>query len=184
MNSTTAKHIRLLYIIAALLSIAILLFAFSGCSSTAPSTPGVAATPVETKQAPPAENKFLKQFGDIITFDNGVTISISEPAPYTPTQYAAGTVDGNENLVFNVVVTNGSDEPIDPMFLGSVSAGGQEASSIIDMENNIGLPPSTAILPGQSVTWQEAYAVVSSTDITFQMSYNFFKDAIFTNVPF
>jgi hypothetical protein len=122
----------------------------------------------------------VKGFGKIITYTDGVSISVSTPAPYQPTEFAAGAVDGQSAVVFTVVVTNGSKETLDVAAFASANSGGKVASSIADLANNIGLSPSTSLLAGQTVQWQEAFSVADVNDITFQITPDFLHDkAIF-----
>ena len=188
MNSTTAKHIRLLYILTGLLAIFALISLFAGCSSKPAETPTQPSGASQLTQTPPPVNNFIKQFGDVITWDDGTSISVSAPAPFEPTAYAAGGHEGWANLVFEIVMTNGTDEPMDPFSWPSLSSGGQEAATWTDIGNpigDIGMGPTTSILPGQSVKWLVAYAVADPSTLTFQiMPQVGYEEGIFTNIPF
>lgn len=190
MNSTTEKHILLLYILIALLAISILCLIFTGCSTkvATDATASQAAVAAEETQTPPAVNEFAKKFGDTITWSNGVSISVGAPTTYTPTEYAAGVVPGSTNVVFEIVLTNNGAEPYDPVVWPSVSSGGVEASNIADVGSDlgtIGLVPTTTVLPGQTIKWYQAFSVADANTITFQISPDPFGDkGIFTNIPF
>ena len=190
MNSSTAEHIRLLYILTGLLAIVALILLFAGCSTkvATDTTASQAAAPVEETQTPPAVNEFAKKFGDTITWSDGVSISVGAPTTYTPTEYAAGVVDGSTNVVFEIVLTNNGAEPYDPVVWPSVSSGGVEASNIADVGSDlgtVGLVPTTTVLPGQTIKWYQAFSVADANAITFQISPDPFGDkGVFTNIPF
>jgi len=151
--------------------------------------PSVAA-PVDELTTPsqtPEADDMLRGFGEAITWVNDVSISVSHPTPFQPSEYAAGVVDGYAAVVFTIVLTNNSGEVYDPMVYNRVSSGGAEASSIFDTSNPVGEiagSPHTAVLPGQTVQWLEAYSVADPAAITFETSPGFeYLDAIFTNIP-
>ena len=143
------------------------------------------AQPVEDEPAP-AQDDMIVGFGEAITYENSVSISVSAPAEFVAGEYAAGVVAGQPQVVFTLVLTNGSDEVLNPMAYGTLSSGGAEASAIFDTGNpagEIGSAPTTAVLPGQTVQWLEAYSVADPAAMTFQVSPSFeYKDAIFTNI--
>lgn len=190
MKSTTAKHIRLLYIIGALLTISVLCLLFAGCSTTttAVADPKASSATQPESQTPPPVNNFLKQFGDTITWSNGVSVSVSTPADFVPNEESVGSVPGRTNLAFEIVLTNGSNEPLDPFVYTTASSGGMEASFISDLANpigSVGFFPSTTLLPDQSTKWFVAYSVADPADITLEVDLGFDYDSgLFTNIPF
>ncbi len=66
-------------------------------------------------------------------------------------------------------------------------SGGIEATRIIDVGaegGQVGIPPTTAVLPGESITWQEAWSVADSASLTMQTAPSFgYESVVFTNVP-
>lgn len=124
-------------------------------------------------------------FGEAMTWDDNVSLSVSTPAPFTPTEWAAGA-DQAHHIAFTLVLTNESSEVLEPIVYSRVSSGGAEASQVFDIDNPVGDltgGPTTAILPGQTVTWVEGYSVADPEVITFQVSPSFeYVDAIFTNI--
>ncbi|WP_344377683.1 DUF2510 domain-containing protein [Agromyces tropicus] len=125
-------------------------------------------------------------FGETMVWTNEVTMSVSAPEPFTPSDLAAGA-DQGVNLVFTITIVNGSAESLQPIVLTRVSSDGVEASRILDVGaegGQVGIPPTTAILPGESLTWREAYSVADPDSITLQTAPSFqYEDVIFTNVP-
>lgn len=162
--------------------------ATGGDSPKAPpaAEPSFAPEPTQEPEPAPEPNDMILAFGEAMTWEDGVSLSVSQPAPFTAGEYAAGVVPGQAQIVFTIVITNGSPAALDPMAYASVSSGGAEASAIFDSGNpagEIGMGPTTTILPGQTVQWLEAYSVADPNAITFQVSPSFeYEDAIFTNI--
>ena len=147
--------------------------------------PSLAEPPAEEKPTPPPALDLLA-FGEAMEWQDGVQMSVSEPVPFTATEWAAGVVEGQAQIAFTIVITNNSDEVLEPSVYSRLSSGGQEASTIFDTGNPLGdvsMPPSTAVLPGQTVQWIEAYSVADPATLTYQTAPSFsYEDAIFTNI--
>ena len=168
------------------------LLTLSGCvpalSSTSP-----ASGPDESSESsgPSPEPSFAESpdaeeevgnlaFGDAVAYADNVSISVSVPAAYAPDEYAAGN-DQAHNVAFTVTITNGSTENVEPAAYASVSSGGVEGSQIFD--SALSTSPTTVLLPGQTVTWVEAYSIADPASIVFQISPSFEYDStVFTNV--
>lgn len=169
--------------------------ALTGCgidveSIAKPPVEEPATTEATPEFAEPAEESapvddMILGFGDSMIWEDNVSMSVSAPTPFTPTEYAAGATQP-ESVVFRVVLKNDSSQKLEPFVYSTLLSGGVEASKIFDSSNaigEIGGAPSTVILPGQSVTWMEAYSVTDSKDLTMQISPSFdYEDAIFTTV--
>lgn len=102
-------------------------------------------------------------FGDTYTWPDGLAVTISAPEVVEPSEAAAGTVDGQENLSFTITVTNGTGEDIESsMIMLTVVSGGHEASEIFDTDWEY---PTSTILPGKDLTWKVAYSVADPSDL-------------------
>ena len=103
-----------------------------------------------------------------------------------PSDSAYGVVTGMNYLAFTVVLTNNSDEALEPSPYTSLSAGGVESDGVYDTENSIGRiggSPETVILPGQTVQWIEGFNVADVTSLTLQSAPSYeYTDAVFTNI--
>ncbi|WP_460513729.1 hypothetical protein [Frigoribacterium salinisoli] len=121
-------------------------------------------------------------FGDTWQYDDGLTVTVSAPEPYTPSEYASGA-DQAEAVVFTITIENGTEANFDPsLSIPNVSSGGTEASRIVDFEGATGLPPSTTVPSGQSVSWQAAFSVVDPEQIVLDVAPSFDHDAaVFTS---
>lgn len=146
-------------------------------------------TPVPTEEATDAPEDGAMgglEFGDTMTWDDGVTMSVAEPEPFTPSDLSAGA-DQAVNLVFTLTITNDSSENLQPVVISTLSSDGTEATRIFDIGadgGQVGIPPTTAILPGESITWREAWSVADEASLTMQTAPSFqYEPAVFTNVP-
>ncbi|HEU4756704.1 MAG TPA: DUF2510 domain-containing protein [Agromyces sp.] len=145
--------------------------------------PNESATPDESEEGAATEGL---AFGDTMEWSDGVTMTVSEPEPFTPSELAAGA-DQAENLVFTLTITNDSSESMQPIVVSTLSSDGTEATRIIDIGaegGQVGIPPTTPVLAGESITWQEAWSVADSASLTMQTGPSFaYESVVFTNVP-
>lgn len=151
----------------------------STTSAPAMETTVEAAEEVATTEAP-SENP---KFGQKATWSDGVSVTVSEPSDFTPSEYAAGVTGGTPKL-FEVTIENGSQKNVDPqMFFFSAQSGSQEASEIYDTEQGLDMTPTTTLLPGKSVNFKIAFDLADPSDITMEVGVlDFEKDSIyFTN---
>jgi hypothetical protein len=129
-------------------------------------------------------------FGDTMTWDDGVALTVSAPEPYTPSPFAVGSTLA-DNVVFTMTITNNSTENLQPVPFPSLTSAGQEASQIFDvgedLEGNgddVGIPPTAIVPPGGSLSWRVAWSVADPASLTMQASPSFaYENATFTNVP-
>lgn len=146
-----------------------------------PSAPGPdTVTPPTFAEAPepdPAPENM--PFGNAVTYEDGMSISVSTPSPYTPSEYAAGN-DYPTNLSFTITVTNGTGANVDAYAYVQVTSGGTSGSQIFDLNTSY---PTGVILPGQSLSWVENWSVADPNAIVLSVAPGFeYTDAIFTNV--
>jgi hypothetical protein len=175
--------------IAVLAAASVLILALVGCSpvsqAEAPAPEAsIAQPPVteEPKPTPPPKLDLLA-FGEAMTWDDGMSLSVSAVEPYQAGEWAAGVVEGQPQVQFRIVVTNGTQAVYEPTVYGQMISGGQGASQIFDSGNGLVGAPMGAVLPGQTIEWIEAYSVADPASLTFQVSPGYeYEDAIFTNV--
>ncbi len=152
-------------------------------ASEAAETPLDQEEPAEEPDTAPVGNL---AFGDTMVWEDDVELTVSAPVPYSPTEFAAGATLPN-NIVFTMTITNNSTENLEPLPFAQLSSGGQEASQIFDITadgEDVGVPPTTVILPGESVTWRTAWSVADPAALTMQVAPSFaYEDAVFTNIP-
>ena len=138
--------------------------------------------PVASQPSATPDNPTQRKLGGVVTYKDGLSVSVSLPAAYTPSAQAAGVIDGSTNIIFNVVIINNSKKNADVGGFPTVNSGGVSASAISDFENKVGVPPNTTLLPSQSITFQDAYSVKDQADITYLITPGLdYRQAIFTS---
>lgn len=173
----------------------ILMATLAGCSlrTTAVDPAASAATAEEVSAGtPPAPkaNDFVKPFGDVVSYKDGVSISVGLIGEFTPSNSQVFPLpEGETAMVFKVVLTNNSNEVFKPGAMALANSGGKPATYIADSGNTeypgLGLFPTTSLLPGQTLEWFSAFGVSDVSDITLEVSPSPFgyDKAIFTNIP-
>lgn len=177
-----------------LAAVALAVIALGGCSlptsitgGNAPAvqvTPSLPSTPAYTPAAVPTPTPTKAAtylFGDTVTWESGLSVTISKVAPYKPSKYAAGVTQANQ-VVVTVTLKNGTTAPFDPvLFMVSAVSGSTEADEIYDSQNGIGGNPSTKVLPGREVSWKVALSVTDPADIVAEVAPDFNSEsAMFT----
>lgn len=184
-------RMRSLRFTAPLVGLAALLLV-AGCSSTpstgttgekAPSMDDVkassSAAATETAAEDTAADSGVYKFGETAKFE-GLTIGVSAPSPYTPSETAfIGDTKTPNNVKMTVTITNTGSEAYDPILTSStVSSGGQEALAVTDSEKNVGIPPTTKVLPGKSVSYDVAFNVADPNDLQLDVTGGFAYDTV------
>lgn len=150
----------------------------SGTNRPADDAPAEAddAEPAVEETTPPVTNP---TFGQAYTWDDGLSLTIGAPEPFTPSEYAAGITDGATNVKFTVTIVNGTDKNFEPAatYL-TVQSGNTEASQIFDSENGAGTGPSTALLPGREATFSVGFSVADPADIVMDASVGWDYDSV------
>ena len=152
----------------------------------APDDPG-ADPDAEQPEAPVAGDL---RFGETMTWDDGVALTVSAPEPYTPSDFAVGATRAS-SVVFTFTITNNSTQDLQPLPLPTLSSGDQEVSQIFDIGSDlfgtgddVGFPPAETIEPGASVSWRAAWSVDDPSSLTMEVAPNFlYPSATFTNAP-
>ncbi|MEV1129273.1 DUF308 domain-containing protein [Agromyces sp. NPDC049794] len=153
-----------------------------------PDDGGPGADPdADQPEAPDAGNL---RFGETMTWDDGVALTVSVPEPYTPSDFAVGATQAN-HVVFTLTITNDSSEDLQPLPLPTLSSGDQEVSQIVDLggdllnpADDVGIPPTATVEPGGSVTWRVAWSLDDPSSLTLQAAPSLgYPSVTFTNVP-
>lgn len=157
--------------------------AFAGAVSDSISKPitksGSSATTGATEGAADAASTDTNAtFGQTVTYKDGLAITVSEPVPFTPGQYAAGAEQA-ANVLFTITVLNGTEKNYEPLLYSTVSSGGTEGEAIFDADNALDGAPTTIIPAGKSVTYKAGFSVADPNKIVFDMSLGFRDHAVF-----
>lgn len=146
-----------------------------------PTTEATTPAPVidTPEPTPTPERPAYGEFGGVgFTYDNGITITLSAPAAYEPSDSAFAEGDFDAYVSFDVTITNDSVDPFDPSGLyATMSSGGREAVQSFDSELGLAGQPQTQVLPGRSVTWSEGWGVADPADLTYQIAPSFEYEA-------
>lgn len=154
--------------------------------TTSASTTSVPTTPSqedawEMPSVPEQTQPEYPYLGESFAWDNGLTVTLSKPKPYTPSQYVLEYEDFpyKSFVVVTVTVANGSLEPYDPsQFMESVQSGDVESSELYDTDNGIGEDPQTRVLPGHKVSWKFGYNVKDPKDVTVEVTPGFDYESV------
>ena len=130
------------------------------------------------------------RFGETMTWDDGVALTVSVPEPYTPSEFAVGATREN-TVVFTLTITNNSTEDLQPLPLPTLSSGDQEVSQVFDIGSDVfgpgddvGIPPTATVEPGGSVSWRVAWSLDDPSSLTLEAAPSLlYPSATFTNVP-
>jgi hypothetical protein len=113
-------------------------------------------------------------FDQPFLYEDGLEVTVGAPQPYEPSEWAAGTEGGTSYVVMTVTIVNGSAENFDPaIFYVTASSAGTEATQIYDTDG-LGSTPSTAVLPGGSVSFPIAFALNDPAQIVLEVEPSMF----------
>lgn len=144
----------------------------AGSASTAPPTSADDTTPATVPGVPTTvdDQPTTLTLGETFERSDGVSITISEPRKFTPSEYAADRYSSPAFVVMDVKIKNDGEQNFDPIeTYASAQSGDKEAEDIYDSEQDIGSPPSTSVLPGRSTSYKIAYGVQDSKDLVVEI---------------
>ncbi len=143
--------------------------------TTAPEIPSTSAA--TSTRRPPAQNP---RFGEAYRYDDGLSVTIAPPTPYSPSE-SASTNDPGHYVAFAVTVVNGSSDNYDPDFFQTTcQSDNLEAERVFDSSQGVG-SPSTTVLPGREVAFTVVFKVSNPADTVLEVTPGFdYEPAIFT----
>lgn len=99
------------------------------------------------------------RLGQAVTFDDGTKVLVATPVMFTPSTYAAGHTR-ERAIKVDIIVTNGTDKPIDAALITvNGTHGGRQAPQIFDAQRGLGMQPAGTVLPGKSITFPAAFSI-------------------------
>lgn len=109
-------------------------------------------------------------FGKSYTWDDGVTITVSKPAKFRPSEYSE--VKGAKAYrKFTITVVNKSSGPIDlNLAYITMQSNNKEAEQVFDSENGLEGSPSTKLLRGRESEWEIGFGVANPKDMVMEVS--------------
>ncbi|MFZ2227243.1 MAG: hypothetical protein WA090_00740 [Candidatus Nanopelagicaceae bacterium] len=126
--------------------------ALTGCGKKADTvaTPTESATPTPTATV-------SNSFGSPITLGEGITVTISKPATFTPGQFASNYLPGQAANVFTATIKNESGSEVDPSTISLVaSSGSNTCTDVLDGDNGISGAPTEPIATAGEVDFKFA----------------------------
>ncbi len=105
-------------------------------------------------------------FGDTVSYDNGVTVTIPAGTPYTPNDpiWSTQKVD----LGYDVTVHNGSSAKITVNLIGEATAGGTDGDDILD--KSLDTMTDFSLAAGATHTYHIAFSLASQSDVALSVS--------------
>ena len=148
----------------------------TGDDATGGADPGSASAPDEPDTG-------TAVFGDTLEYDDGLTVTVSAPQPFTPSDSAH--VDGPAPaafVAFDVTVGNGTATDYDPIGLFvTLQSGSTEEAQVFDTEQGLEGAPYTTLLPGREVSFRIGFGASVPDDLVLQLSPGFeYEPVLFT----
>ena len=132
----------------------------------------------ETSEAPQENPKF----GETVTYESGLQVTVSKPKPTRITEYAAMTKKWKAYQAFDVVVLNDSGKNFDvsAMYF-TMQSNDEEAEQIFD--EGFDGPPSTTLLDGRQSKFRIGFGVNNPNDMVLELELGDFESepTIYTN---
>ena len=143
-------------------------------AASQPPASSPAAAP--TQDAPTAagehtQGEGTQPFGSTATWPDGVSITVSKPMPFKPSEYAAVGTKAPKYVAVEVTLKNGSKAPVEAMSASlRGTSGDAEAEPVFDGERST--LPSSRVMPGKSLKWRQAFGQPGG-DITITADWSF-----------
>ncbi|MCT2007864.1 hypothetical protein M3C74_07085 [Micrococcus lylae] len=109
-------------------------------------------------------------FGDTYTWHNGLAVTVGQPQPFTPSEWASIENEDGQHHMFDVSVVNGTSEAHDAFEISlQASSGGEQSGMIFDTDNRIDVP-TVSIQPGKTLNFKVAFTLKDPSDINMDVS--------------
>jgi len=134
--------------------------------------------PEETTEAPKENPKF----GQTVTYENGIQVTVGKPKSTKITEYAAMTKKWKSYQAFEVVVVNNSGKNFDVSGLYfTMQSNDEEAEQIFD--EGFDGAPSTTLLDGRQSKFRIGFGVNNPEDMVLELELGDFESepTIYTN---
>ncbi len=150
----------------ALIAYALLGVLLTSCESTVGSAAvdpqACGNRPAQTAEAGPLA------FGETFTYEDGLSLTVGRPAPFSPSDVAAGAEGFSAAVRFSVTVVNGTTGNVEPApFSATVQSADAEGSEVL--EGDLIGPPSAVLLPGREATFSIGFAVQDAADLVMEV---------------
>jgi hypothetical protein len=128
----------------------------------------------------PSTTDGVYAFGELVTFEDGSTLTVEAPVEFRPKKFAFGGEAFSDHVKFQATFTNNTDKVFDPgLTTGNVTSAGVEGESVYQEGLDA---PENPVLPGKSITWWMGYGVQdpADTQLTVRLGFLDYDDVIFT----
>lgn len=143
-------------------------------AASQPPASSPAAAPTQdapTAAGEPTQGEGTQPFGSTATWPDGVSITVSKPMPFKPSEYAAVGTKAPKYVAVEVTLKNGSKAPVESSMASlRATSGDQEAESVFDSAKGIEMS-SSRVLPGKSLKWRQVFGQPGS-DIAVTADWN------------
>ena len=162
------------------ISAAVAVLALSACGSAPEPVETVTVTvPVPESDrgvtATPDNPAATLYFGEEAYFNNNeIVVSVSEPVEAALADYYHFKInEGKDVIEYTVTLTNNSEDPINTMDVVTSATSGEQAANPVDDPEAGLFNPWLDVLPGDTVTFKEAWAVRPNDVFTLSVSMGF-----------
>jgi hypothetical protein len=141
-------------------------FGLAACSGEPEELEPAGAGSSEGQPSNSDEQTSSTPFGGTYTYDDGTTLTISQPRSFEPSKRAQA--GGEPEFVrFKVTLQNDSDSAIEPANINvTVESDSNQAGEVRDAKNGLNGPPGRRIPPGSESTWALGFGVFAIDDIS------------------
>ncbi|MFG3038837.1 DUF4190 domain-containing protein [Streptomyces sp. NPDC048330] len=117
--------------------------------------------------------------GDTSVYDDDVKVTVSDPKPFSPGEFAIGHTKGNKAYQVTVVIENGGKEKFDTTLVSfSATAGKDGVAAEQIMDDKVGAGFEGTIMPGKKATVTVAFdAPEDAKNLTVEVNPGFTYDA-------
>lgn len=164
-------------------SVVFALVVLTGCAGTSGGTDDSPPKGSNSdNSAEPAAEKEPKDetptFGQAYTWEDGITVKISKPASFKPSEYSSFD-EQPDYLKFGVKIVNKSGKTFDVnSFNASLQSGNEEMEQVFDSENGFNGPPATKLLDGRESKFVIGFGAKDVNDLVLQVTPDFEHEAV------
>ncbi|MGW2561367.1 DUF4190 domain-containing protein [Streptomyces sp. NPDC001514] len=147
----------------------------SGSSASKKPGAGSDGKPLEkAKEGEDATGKALAA-DDSAVYDDELTVTVSAPKPYTPSEFAIGHTKGNKAYKVTVVIENAGKEKFDAALVTAEARAGKDGVKAEEIyDGKVGEPFTGTVLPGKKITATWAFdAPADAKNLTIEISPGF-----------
>ncbi|MGW8955007.1 DUF4190 domain-containing protein [Streptomyces sp. NPDC055709] len=132
----------------------------------------------KAKEGEDAAGKALAA-GDSAVYDDDLTLTVSEPKPYTPDEFASGHTKGNKAYQVTVVIENAGKEKFDAALVTAAARAGENGVNAEEIyDGKVGEHFTGTVLPGKKVTAVWAFDTpADAKNLTVEINLGFEYDA-------